>query len=421
MILPLVVALALHGASARIRSNLIRMGPQSRIINGKPVQTTSYPWMVSLRADLYYDDGTFDGDISFCSGVLIQADPPAVLTAAHCLDLWTGINGTESFGGFGPYNVELFADLNRAYPDAEVEGDDFYSLKVTDILQISYHPQFDFSDISNAYDIGMIVFADGQAVDDALTQDMLPEISAQLGVDEECCVEGETLTLVGYGQYGPVHPSDTNYSNETGHTLETTTMEYTPMSSCLEQACPFTCNTYAFPGELFVCVEAPNDDTGVCNGDGGGPMLRADTNELLAITTLTLGDNCAIEAGSAGMSVAHHRGWIYGILAGDIDPPEICSSSTCTDLLWECRSTCAPTMEPTAEPTAYDDSDEYDDSGDEPTVRPSSSPSMEPTVPTMEPTGVDSDSDSDSADSNNAGALWCLYALISAFALLLKM
>merc|ERR1712013_523959 len=113
---------------------------------------------------------------------------------------------------------------------------------------------------------------------------------------------------------GPVHPSDVNFSNSSGHTLEVTTMEYTSMASCLVQACPYTTNTYHFQGEVFVCATAPNADTGACNGDSGGPMLRADTNELIGITMLSLGDDCAIEAGSAGMSVGHHRQWIDGIL-----------------------------------------------------------------------------------------------------------
>ena len=160
----------------------------------------------------------------------------------------------------------------------------------------------------------------------------------------------------------------------------TVSMEYTNMASCLEAACPWTTNDYRFAGELFVCAEAPNDDTGVCRGDSGGPMLRAETNELVGITTLTLGDDCAIEAGSAGMSVAHHRGWIYGILNGEASPPEICSNATCTDLLWECPPTSAPTLEPTVEPTMGGQ-----DSGDE------------------------------------AGKLWCLCALVGTFAAVLKM
>lgn len=363
--LSFIAVLALFGCSAQIipthrRIRSIRSSrPQPRIINGMKVPPTDYPYMVSLRADLYYPNGTFDGDISFCGGVLIQVDPPAVLTAAHCVDLWTEINSTnatEQFGGFGPYQVEIYADLNRTYPDGEVPGDEYYSLKVTDILQIAYHPQWNFSDISNAYDIGVIIFSDGQTVADGLTQDMLPTIPAQLGVNEECCVEGETITIVGYGQYGPVHDSDQNYSNSTGHTLETTTMEYTNMEACLDTACPFTCNVYEFPGEMVMCVEAPSGvDTGICRGDSGGPMLRIDSNDssltLLGIASLTLGDGCAIEAGSAGMSVAHHSEWINGILNFEMDPPEICSDDSCVNTTYTCASmyTCAPTASPTTE------------------------------------------------------------------------
>lgn len=386
--LSFIVVLALFGCSAQILPSIRRIRsaiPHQRIINGMKVSPTDYPYMVSLRADLYYPNGTFDYDFTFCGGTLIQVDPPAVLTAGYCVNLWTETNDTELFGGFGSQVAELYADINRTVPDAEVAGDEYYSLKVTDILMISIHPQYDYSDINSAYDIGIIIFDDGQTVADELTQDMLPTIPAQLGVDDACCVDGETLTILGYGQFGPVHEYDQNYSNKTEHTLEVTTMEYTNLESCLETACPYTTIDWSFPGELWVCVTAPNGtDTGLCGGDGGSPIVRADTNELVGMVSFTLGDDCAPEAGSAGMSVAHHREWIYGILNGDVDPPEICSNATCTTT-YDCPPTSAPTMEPSM---------------------PTMSPTLEPTI-------------GDETDA--AGALWSLGALISGFAVLLKM
>merc|ERR1719203_2266673 len=103
---------------------------EPRIVGGLPVSADDYPWMVSLKALLFYEG--FQYTIGpFCGASLIALSPPTILTAAHCVDgdsFVTDDDGVSSmFFGFdyspsGYLPVTLQADINRTDPDEFVDS-----------------------------------------------------------------------------------------------------------------------------------------------------------------------------------------------------------------------------------------------------------------------------------------------------------
>merc|ERR1719204_2126915 len=106
----------------------------------------------------------------FCGASLINVDPPIIMTAAHCIDAFT-YNESESTFMYheGNYTLktQLFADLNRTYPDDEVDGDSYQTLAITDPASLIQHPWWiaTGNSLMDGADIALIVLDDSQSVD----------------------------------------------------------------------------------------------------------------------------------------------------------------------------------------------------------------------------------------------------------------
>merc|ERR1719203_1577760 len=201
---------------------------EPRIVGGLPVSADDYPWMVSLKALLFYEG--FQYTIGpFCGASLIALSPPTILTAAHCVDgdsFVTDDDGVSSMffrslGGYLP--VTLQADINRTDPDEFVGS--FETLNWT-AAQMTIHPEWNGSDIATGFDIALIAVDDGQSIA-SLSDDDLPRIpSATLAGNEACCEVDDHLDAIGYGL---------NHSNGTGtDTLEHTTVHFVDVEECMD-------------------------------------------------------------------------------------------------------------------------------------------------------------------------------------------
>ena len=98
---------------------------ESRIVNGVPISASNYPWMVSLRQSIEIVKDVDYSDHLLCGGSLIYNSPLIVLTAAHCredLDFDESLNQfTITFSDINrTYNMSLWADINRTYPEDQV-------------------------------------------------------------------------------------------------------------------------------------------------------------------------------------------------------------------------------------------------------------------------------------------------------------
>lgn len=301
---------------------------ESRIVNGLPIEASKFPWMVSLRSDLYH----------FCGASLINIDPIVMLSAAHCLDsfrydetldsvvFWEGNNDT--------FQTELFADLNRTYPGPgdDVEGDRYQTLFITDISSIILHPSWT-GDVKFGYDVALIILDDSQTVNGISTA-MLPTLPEfQLDGDVACCADGEALTAIGYGLNSTL--------TDITETLEETTLNFLSLTECSEMTMDALGIRFSdFFDESLLCVIGDNTD--ICKGDSGGPILRMDTEigvpEIVGVASIGgpagFGCNSGIIP-SGFMSTAHFVDWIQFTAYG---PPQ----------------TSEPTSEPTVVPTTQE-------------------------------------------------------------------
>ena len=259
---------------------------EPRIVNGLPIEASTYPWMVSLREVIdyaalllpiyeYFNHTTNDTMIesSFCGGSLIQLSPPIVLTAAHCVEGY-GFNDTS--GTFLTYKwgfefpTYLYADINRTYPVNET-GEPYQTLQITSESMIHIHGKWNTSDLSNGYDIALLIFEDGQNIS-GLSEDDLPSLEHSLDDDEACCAHGDKLDVIGYGL-------DEENGTETD-TLEYIMMHYVGMSQCKATVVKLADLDYNvtivgedfFYHDQFICVVGNNTD--VCDGDSGGPVFN---------------------------------------------------------------------------------------------------------------------------------------------------
>ena len=264
---------------------------EPRIVNGVPIEASSYPWMVSLRQaidltavysfynltalysffNLTINDTMYES--SFCGGSLIQLSPPIVLTAAHCVEDLS-FNDTSGTFEFHLWNftlpMYLYADINRTYPLNET-GESYQTLQITNESMIHIHEKYDTSDIANGYDIALLIFDDGQVITGLFEED-LPSLVHSLDDDEACCTHGDKLDVIGYGL-------DEDNGTETD-TLEHTMMHYVGMSQCQAIIIQYYLDTYNLTiveddfrnPDLFICVVG--NDTDICDGDGGGPVFN---------------------------------------------------------------------------------------------------------------------------------------------------
>lgn len=289
---------------------------ESRIVNGIPIQASTYPWMVSLRSVSKYQAYTWRGDtntssIEFCGGSLINLSPPIVLTAAQCVN-WFEYNATE--GQFvetydnvnKTYPIYLYADINRTHAMDET-GEPYQSLQITDESMVHIHEKYNASTLQNGYDIALIVFDDGQTVS-GFSESDIPSLGESLGDDEECCTDGDELDVLGYGA-NVTGWSAGYYSNplQRTKTLEYTTVRYVEMSECKSIIGDYhdalfyyyhAIYSTEFAHDGFVCAVGNNTD--FCWSDYGGPLFNESDGEIQILGLYSLSVRCSM------YNIIHH-------------------------------------------------------------------------------------------------------------------
>eukprot|EP01084_Bolivina_argentea_P281619 481869_1 len=102
--------------------------PEERIVNGIPIWADSVPWQASMRRGYDYGNNiTFQQ--AFCGGALIEINPPIILTAAHCVDMYyqNDTDGTirqldNATSGANTILSNLNIDLNRTYANHDIDS-----------------------------------------------------------------------------------------------------------------------------------------------------------------------------------------------------------------------------------------------------------------------------------------------------------
>jgi len=294
--------------------------PEERIVNGVPVSANEYPWMVSLRAQVYYLGDTYFLS-PFCGASLIAVSPPTILTAAHCVD--ANSFATDSEGQSSMYfsfvddylPITLHADVNRTDGDEIVAGDAFQTLNWT-ASQLTIHEQWNSSNIVMGYDIALIVVDDGSLT---FSENDLPVIpTTELSGSEACCEDNEPLQAIGYGL---------NHSNGSAtDTLEHTTLHFVDVNECAVTLLGDYFASLYNMDNAEVC--AIGDKTDTCQGDSGGPLFRMTSDgeeerpEIIGLTSWGFG--CAVpDLPAVYTSTSHHYGWIADTLGWTRAPTAI--------------------------------------------------------------------------------------------------
>jgi len=291
---------------------------EARIVNGVPIEASTYPWMVSLRVIMHRNSTDSNEEFHFCGGSLIEIAPPIILTAAHCVCDWGEYDDTKGYFNYSDYDnttfpVHLFADINRTDANNDT-GEVYQTLNITGSM-IHNHEQFEcYNSRSDPYagdDIALIIFDDDQSL--SFVESDLPSLPKKnYGEDERCCFDGQSLDLIGYG-------SDYWYGPGT-ETLEHTKLQYMNMSECSKEyfegimhywnESNVTVDTIIFDHNRFVC--AIENNKSACHGDSGGPLFDNSEGKstIVGLVSFGLGGICNSGVPNVFTSVGHYIDWI---------------------------------------------------------------------------------------------------------------
>jgi len=182
-----------------------------------------------------------------CSGTLIS--PTVFLTAGHCT------NGTTTAKVWFEPNLTI-------YPNTGVAG-------------IPYtHPNFNgFATFPNIHDVGVVVLNEEVIKE---TYGILPELNILDKLAEKRGQQEQTFTVVGYG-FQSIKPF-----------FEAKRIRYNATTTLINLRNALT------DGYNIQLTNNPGkyEGGGTCFGDSGGPVLKDDTNIIVAVTSFGLNTLC---------------------------------------------------------------------------------------------------------------------------------
>jgi secreted trypsin-like serine protease len=258
-------------------------GP-SAIVGGTEPELGSFPFLVGLAIGPY-----------MCGGSLIAKK--YVLTAAHCVDGYTGVeNAGQLYLYFGAHD--------SSWNDATI---------VRGVVQATKHPDYDSYSMVN--DVAIVEL--DQAVDTITPVQLQPTPFAS----NHDFTGSNEATIMGWG---------TVYSDGPMPDV----LQYAAVDLVSAEMCGSSAYDYG-AGLIFddmLCAEKSGIDS--CQGDSGGPMMLGDTQ----VGVVSWGYGCA-SAGLPGVyaSVGSHFDWINDMVGGDL------STSSNDEQHWgPCQPPCEP-------------------------------------------------------------------------------
>eukprot|EP01084_Bolivina_argentea_P039177 72419_1 len=335
--------------------------PESRIVNGIPINANEYPWVVKLFSETFYQN--ISQSTGHCTASLIGVSPPTILTAAHCIDSYEYNEEDNTIRKPSLRDHPEYPDRN--YTDYKIlvhafvnltnnpywsfhSRDSHYLLEITDLSGVYIHPDYDNNNtqLINGNDIALIIL-DDQFIE--FPSQLLPQIpNEQLSLDEPCCVDNEEFTAIGYGD------SQTNGFGTI--TIQKTTLKFINLGDCISGIfepflAPILQNltrqyNYSIANNISMPFSSLDDflrnvtlsiiqqiyiltndglcvignDTDICQGDSGGPLFRNidDKQYIIGVVSATF-KGCNSGDPSFYVSVAHHIDWIKETIAFVID------------------------------------------------------------------------------------------------------
>ncbi|KAJ3660003.1 hypothetical protein Zmor_011661 [Zophobas morio] len=231
--------------------------PNPRIIGGQEAVPHSIPYQAFIEIYTYKDGW-------YCGGSLLT--PNYVVTAAHC-----GLDGEEAYVTLGAHNI-----IN--YEDTQIED------HTTDI---TIHAEYDGEKFIN--DIGVIRLSQPVTLTEAITTVKLPAADA-----------GDFSKTTGRASgWGVTVGSSTDLSE---------VLMYVDLEVITKEKCEEGFGDL-LDGPLLdsiVCTSG-QDNTGVCSGDSGGPLIVDGT--LVGITSFGVRD-CPFGYPSAYTRVTSFLDWL---------------------------------------------------------------------------------------------------------------
>jgi secreted trypsin-like serine protease len=242
-----------------------RHGAHVAVVGGQPAEPGTFPWMAYVR--------DFRGNSAGqCSGTVVA--PNLVLTAGHCAeDLQTGVVNEAS-----GYRV-LTGNVDSAAPETERQ--------LSGVTRV----------------IACTCFDRHTAVGDVALLQLSTPTTAPAVTLASSPHGGTAALLAGWGK---------TYSNQDS-SVERLQWAQTVVQSpqwCEREASPFS------PASEICTIGPPDRRTGACEGDSGGPLLRAEPSAVGGMVQIGVAshgyDECATTSPSVFTRVDAISAWVRG-------------------------------------------------------------------------------------------------------------